>query len=86
MADNNSRQGWSLNKSINLGDMFGGLAVAASMMVYATTLDRRVSVVEDQVKTLKETQSELRADFKTEFRSVNDKLDRLIERQSAGNK
>ena len=83
MADNNSRQGWSLNKSINLGDMFGGLAVAASMMVYATTLDRRVSVVEDQVKTLKETQSELRADFKTEFRSVNDKLDRLIERQTA---
>lgn len=86
MADNNSRQGWSLNRSINLGDMFGGLAVAASMMVYATTLDRRVSVVEDQVKTLKETQTELRAEFKTEFRSVNDKLDRLIERQAAGNK
>ena len=80
---NNSRQGWSLNKSINLGDMFGGLAVAASMMVYATTLDRRVSVVEDQVKTLKETQADLRAEFKTEFRSVNDKLDRLIERQTA---
>lgn len=78
-----SRQGWSLNKSINLGDMFGGLAVAASMMVYATTLDRRVSVVEDQVKTLKETQTELRAEFKTEFRAVNDKLDRLIERQTA---
>lgn len=80
---NNSRQGWSLNKSINLGDMFGGLAVAASMLVYATTLDRRVSVVEDQVKTLKETQTELRAEFKTEFREVNDKLDRLIERQTA---
>ena len=83
MADNNSRQGWSLNRSINLGDMFGGLAVAASMMVYATTLDRRVSVVEDQVKTLKETQADLRAEFKTEFRAVNDKLDRLIERQTA---
>ena len=82
MTDN-SRQGWSLNKSINLGDMFGGLAVAASMLVYATTLDRRVSVVEDQVKTLKETQTELRAEFKTEFRAVNDKLDRLIERQTA---
>lgn len=82
MTDN-SRQGWSLNKSINLGDMFGGLAVAASMMVYATTLDRRVSVVEDQVKTLKETQTELRTEFKTEFRAVNDKLDRLIERQTA---
>jgi hypothetical protein len=82
MTDN-SRQGWSLNKSINLGDMFGGLAVAASMLVYATTLDRRVAVVEDQVRTLKETQSELRAEFKTEFRSVNDKLDRLIERQAA---
>ena len=82
MTDN-SRQGWSLNKSINLGDMFGGLAVAASMMVYATTLDRRVSVVEDQVKTLKETQAELRTEFKTEFRAVNDKLDRLIERQTA---
>lgn len=82
MTDN-SRQGWSLNKSINLGDMFGGLAVAASMMVYATTLDRRVAVVEDQVKTLKETQTELRAEFKTEFRAVNDKLDRLIERQTA---
>ena len=80
---NNSRQGWSLNKSINLGDMFGGLAVAASMMVYATTLDRRVSVVEDQVKTLKETQTELRAEFKTEFSALNDKLDRLIERQTA---
>lgn len=82
MTDN-SRQGWSLNKSINLGDMFGGLAVAASMLVYATTLDRRVSVVEDQVKTLKETQTELRAEFKTEFRALNDKLDRLIERQTA---
>lgn len=82
MTDN-SRQGWSLNKSINLGDMFGGLAVAASMMVYATTLDRRVSVVEDQVKALKETQTELRSEFKTEFRAVNDKLDRLIERQTA---
>ena len=78
-----SRHGWSFNKSINLGDMFGGLAVAASMMVYATTLDRRVSVVEDQVKTLKETQADLRAEFKTEFRAVNDKLDRLIERQTA---
>lgn len=78
-----SRQGWSLNKSINLGDMFGGLAVAASMLVYATTLDRRVSVVEDQVKTLKETQTELRAEFKTEFREVNGKLDRLIERQAS---
>ena len=82
MTDN-SRQGWSLNKSINLGDMFGGLAVAASMLVYATTLDRRVSVVEDQVKTLKETQTELRAEFKTEFREVNGKLDRLIERQAS---
>ena len=82
MTDN-SRQGWSLNKSINLGDMFGGLAVAASMLVYATTLDRRVSVVEDQVKALKETQTELRAEFKTEFRALNDKLDRLIERQTA---
>lgn len=82
MTDN-SRQGWTLNKSINLGDMFGGLAVAASMLVYATTLDRRVSVVEDQVKTLKETQTELRAEFKTEFREVNGKLDRLIERQAS---
>ena len=82
MTDN-SRQGWSLNKSINLGDMFGGLAVAASMLVYATTLDRRVSVVEDQVKTLKETQTELRAEFKTEFREVNGKLERLIERQAS---
>ncbi len=82
MTDN-SRQGWSLNKSINLGDMFGGMAVAASMMVYATTLDRRVSVVEDQVKALKETQTELRTEVKTEFRAVNDKLDRLIERQTA---
>ena len=83
MTNSSRQQGWSLNKSINLGDMFGGLAVAASMMVYATTLDRRVSVVEDQVKTLKETQTELRAEFKTEFRAVNDKLDRLIERQTA---
>lgn len=83
MTDSSRQQGWSLNKSINLGDMFGGLAVAASMLVYATTLDRRVSVVEDQVKTLKETQTELRAEFKTEFRAVNDKLDRLIERQTA---
>ena len=83
MTDSSRQQGWSLNKSINLGDMFGGLAVAASMMVYATTLDRRVSVVEDQVKTLKETQAELRTEFKTEFRAVNDKLDRLIERQTA---
>ncbi len=82
MSQENNKT-WTLNKSINLGDMFGGLAVAASMMVYATTLDRRVSVVEDQVKTLKETQTELRAEFKTEFRAVNDKLDRLIERQTA---
>lgn len=82
----NDSNGWTLNKSINLGDMFGGLAVAASMMVYATTLDRRVSVVEDQVKTLKETQSELRTEVRAEFRSVNDKLDRLIERQATGNK
>lgn len=79
----NENTGWQINKSINLGDMFGGLAVAASMMAYATTLDRRVSVVEDQVKTLKETQSDLRNEVKTEFRSVNDKLDRLIERQTA---
>lgn len=80
----NENTGWQINKSINLGDMFGGLAVAASMMVYATTLDRRVSVVEDQVKTLKETQADLRNEFKTEFRAVNDKLDRLIliERQT----
>lgn len=83
MTDSSRQQGWSLNKSINLGDMFGGLAVAASMLVYATTLDRRVSVVEDQVKTLKETQTELRAEFKTEFREVNGKLDRLIERQAS---
>jgi len=78
----NENNGWQINKSINLGDMFGGLAVAASMMVYATTLDRRVSVVEDQVKTLKETQSDLRNEFKTEFREVHAKLDRLIERQA----
>ena len=79
----NENNGWHVNKSINLGDMFGGLAVAASMMVYAMTLDRRVSVVEDQVKTLKETQVDLRNEFKTEFREVNGKLDRLIERQTA---
>ena len=78
----NENNGWHVNKSINLGDMFGGLAVAASMMVYATTLDRRVSVVEDQVKTLKETQDDLRNEFKTEFREVHAKLDRLIERQT----
>jgi hypothetical protein len=88
--DGEERRRWHIKKEVSLGDLIA-FASAALAVVYAyTTLDKRVSILEDADRTRQIMEDRKSADFiryqqriDTTLDRINDKLDRLIDRRQA---
>lgn len=76
MSQNDTGERWHLKKEIQLGHLITTATVAVAAIMYINKIDQRVTVVEVQVASQRESSVVLRA----QLEKINDKLDRLIER------
>lgn len=67
---------WHLKKEIQLGHLITTFTVAIAAVLYINKIEQRVSVIEVQITSQREASVLLR----TQLEKINDKLDRLIER------
>lgn len=83
--------GWHLKREIQLGHILSTLAIAASAAAYIVKMDQRLAVIEaNMVEAVKyqsqrdqaQDESATRADalIRDQLKSIDAKLDRLIER------
>jgi hypothetical protein len=76
MADPKETERWHLKKEIQLGHLITTFVVAISAVLYINKIEQRLSVVETQVLSQRESAALLRA----QLERMDAKLDRLIER------
>ena len=69
---------WHLDKRLNIGHILTTLALVIAAFSYTSGIDKRVTVVEVQVKN----QELVNRQTTSQLEQINDKLDRLIERLS----
>jgi len=87
----NDRRGWHLDKGVSIAHILTTVALVVGALLYLADQDKRISNLELNYENLKEARVEdqSRADrkfdeLKTDLRTINAKLDRLIESQSGG--
>ena len=85
------RRGWHLDKGVNIAHILTTVALVIGALLYVTDQDKRISNLElnyDHLKAAR-VEDQARADrkfdeLKTDLRTINAKLDRLIESQAGG--
>jgi len=82
------RRGWHLEKNVSIGHIITTFSVAVSMLIWATTVEKRVSLLEATTPVLmraddrqEESRRELVNALREDLRVINAKLDRLSERK-----
>lgn len=85
------RRGWHLDKGVSLAHIGTTVALIVGALLYLTDQDKRISNLELNYSHLKSARVEDQSrsdrkfdDLKTDLRTINAKLDRLIESQSGG--
>lgn len=80
------RRGWHLDKGVSIAHILTTVGLAVGALLYITGQDRRISNLELNYEHLKaaRVEDQARADrkfdeLKVDLRSINSKLDRLIE-------
>ena len=74
MAENS---GWHIEKRLNVGDILTMLPMVAVMFLWGTKVETRIAVLED-----KQIQSyQTRQEIKISMQRLNDKMDRILERE-----
>ena len=88
MSDPKERSAWHLDKTFSLSHLFSTLAAIITLAVVGVQFHTRLSLVEQAIIVQHGTEARQDldvAEFKREMREItkgiNDKLDRLIERQ-----
>lgn len=83
---------WRLNKTIDASHIITALVVMASIFWWVNSVERRVDKNSQAIHHLIEAQKQERnrvdgllVEIKTDLRSINNKLDRFIERQAVRN-
>lgn len=76
---------WHVRKEINVGHMLTTLALVIAALSWSNSIDKRVTVLETRQDQQAQQTTEMRAELRTELRLVNDKLDKLIERELSRN-
>lgn len=86
MAEEHRRQ-WHLEKSVSISHIISTIAIAGSLAVYIGKMDTRIALLEQasqQQANIDRRQDSERSDalreVKDAVKGINDKLDRLIER------
>ena len=87
MAEERGRQ-WHLEKSVSISHIISTLVIAGSMFIYIGKMDTRIALLEQSTQQQSHTdqrqdyeRSEAFKEFKEGMKAINEKLDRLIERQ-----
>lgn len=80
-AIDNSSQ-WHLDKRVNIGHILTTAALLIGAITYAYGIDKRVTVVEVQTQINTQNQQVVNQQVTDQLKSINNKLDRLIERVS----
>lgn len=78
MDDLREDGGWHLDKRLNVSHLITTLLLVVATFTYANGIDKRISILEES----KRYQEATNAQVTQELRSINAKLDRLIERLS----
>lgn len=84
---------WHLDKKISITHMIATISAVGSIIVFGSNLNTRLTIVEQALATALATQratdarqdannQELRREMLDNYKAINDKLDRLIERGS----
>lgn len=79
---------WHLDKRLNVGHLITTLSLAGAMVVWAMTIETRVAEhsiqigsIASQIERVESRNDKNMSQLTTAINRINDKLDRLIERQ-----
>lgn len=83
-----STEQWHFDKRINVGEVLTTIALAGSVFIWLSSVESRVATLTTQVDSIKESQVAQTESIRREMTylrgsidKLNDKLDRLIEKQ-----
>ncbi len=74
---------WHLDKRLNVGHLLTTMALAGSLFIWASAMERRVAVLETQVAIAKQQTSDDMHELKLEMRELRNEIKSL--RQSLNN-
>ena len=77
------KRGWRLDKSINLPFLLALGLAGMTGFGYVMTQDRRQTKSETRIENLEKRNDETKVDFKADLLRIENKLDRLIEKNQA---
>jgi len=84
----NPKNAWQFDRTVNLGNVLTMIVIAVSGAGVVLSLEKRVTVLEERQsvqshvdRTQEERIRELGLELKNNLHSINDKLDKLVERQ-----
>lgn len=79
---------WHLDKSVSIGHIISTMLVAGSVFVWVNGVDgvtktnrQSIEYLMERQKLVEERVTNIRMEIKADLRDINEKLDRLIERQ-----
>lgn len=73
-------QHWTFDKKINVGHIITTLTVALSVIVWALSVEKRVSANELNINKLDDAVLEVKQGLNERLNRIENKLDRLIEK------
>lgn len=71
---------WTFDKKINVGHIITTITVAASVIIWALSVEKRVSANELIIKDVDKDIVEIKKELSNRLNRIENKLDRLIEK------
>jgi len=78
------KEPWRLKKEVSLADIITIVSAGAAVVYAYTTLDKRLAIIEAERTTEKVTTTAFQNRIDTRLDKMDEKLDRIIERQVKG--
>lgn len=81
-----NREPWHISRAVSVTHILSTITIVGALFIYLSDQNQRISTNENNILHLQDTQQEDRKaaerrydDFRTDLRSIDKKLDRLIE-------
>lgn len=82
--ENDKPRGWHLERSVSLGHIITTLTIAIAAFGWANQLDKRVSENTLTIAHVAKGQGEIKTQIREDLSTINQKLDRIVERLLSG--
>lgn len=89
LKDDDRRQGFHIDKSISIGHIISTVTIIIWLITWGSSVETRISVNSTEIKAGQaaslshiQIEKEGRQEIRQQLYSINDKIDRLVERQS----